>query len=185
MILGRYDNYIIDNFFLWNISGISAFIFFYVSFNISTAKVWWTFFCALILSFVFPQNSWKNRKHGQKRASNNICHFISPCCVISEIIISKEMLAFKRFLLENMAWVHSGTMPNRSRDQKCEKWLHSIINYLICTHNKIMKCNIPGVNMFMTMDLIYLSYISSRENVIASHKSVCGFIEQMYIKIKL
>ena len=133
----------------------------------------------------FPQIHEKIINMDINRASNNICHFISPCCVVSEIIISKEMLAFKRFLLENMAWVHSGTIPNRSRDQKCEKWLHSIINYLICTHNKIMKCNIPGVNMFMTMDLIYLSYISSRENVIASHKSVCGFIEQMYIKIKL
>ena len=159
--------------------------FFYVSFNISTAKVWWTFFVLLYFLSYFPKIHEKIVNMDKNRASNNICHFISPCCVISEIIISKEIPAFKRFLLENMAWVHSGTMPNRSRDQKCEKWLHSIINYLICTHSKIMKYNIPGVNMFMTMDLIYLSYISSSENVIASHKSVCGFIEQMYIKIKL
>ena len=109
------------------------------------------------------------------RASNNICHFISPRCVVSEIIISKEMLSFKRFLLENMAWVHSGTIANRQCGQKCEKWLHSIINYLICTHSKIMKYNIRRVNMFMIMNCIYVSYISYRKNVIASTKRFCGF----------
>ena len=36
-------------------------------------------------------------------------------------IISKEMLSFKRFLLDNMAWVHSGTIGNRQCGQKCEK----------------------------------------------------------------
>ena len=148
---------------------------FYVPFNISSAKVWSTFFVLLYFLSYFPKIHEKIVNMDKNRASNNICHFISPCCVISEIIISKEMLAFNRFLLENMAWVRSGTITNRQRGQKCEQLLHSITNYLICTHSKIMKYNIPRVNMFMIMNCIYVSYISYRKNVIASTKFFCVF----------
>ena len=87
----------------------------------------------------FPQIHEKIINMDINRASNNICHFISPCCVISEIIISKEIPALKRFLLENMAWVHSGTIPNRSRDQKC------VIGKYKLSYGGMVEVRVPGM----------------------------------------